>query len=123
VVRYLVAHHGRLGTKGAPVLPALSTFRRPTDPIGDVGMTEHLPKVSEGLEIHEMDEGLIVYQDSTDRVHHLNHTAAVILELCDGTHSIVEIAQSVGKVFALAESPEIETEACIEGLVSEGLVS
>jgi Coenzyme PQQ synthesis protein D (PqqD) len=105
------------------VFPALSTFRRPTGPIGEVGMTEHLPKVSEGLEIHEIDEGLIVYQDSTDRVHHLNHTAAVILELCDGTRSIVEIAQSVGKVFALVESPETETEACIDGLVREGLVS
>ena len=88
-------------------------------------MTEHLPKVSEGLEIHEIDEGLIVYQDSTDRVHHLNHTAAVILELCDGTRSIVEIAQSVGRVFVeRAERRGADMrEGAIDGLVREGLVS
>jgi hypothetical protein len=74
------------------------------------------------LEIHESDDGLIVYQESTDRVHHLNHTAAVILELCDGTRTVEEIVRTVGEVFGLKTPPEEQTKACIQRLVSEGLL-
>jgi hypothetical protein len=74
------------------------------------------------LEIHESDDGLIVYQASTDRVHHLNHTAAVVLELCDGKHTVEDIIRTVGEVFGLETPPEEETKACIRRLVNEGLL-
>ncbi|MGD0379125.1 MAG: PqqD family peptide modification chaperone [Acidimicrobiales bacterium] len=85
-------------------------------------MVQQLPKMAEGLDITETDDGLIVYQESTDRVHHLNPTAAVVLGMCDGTHTVEEIARVVGETFAVGEVPQRETEACVEDLTREQLV-
>jgi len=85
-------------------------------------MASRFPKAADGLERNEVEDGLIVYQESTDRVHHLNPTAAVILELCDGSRSTEEIAAAVGETFGLPDPPEQETEACIEDLAREGLI-
>jgi hypothetical protein len=85
-------------------------------------MAPRLPKIVEGLDINETDDGLIVYQESTDRVHHLNPTAAVILELCDGSRTVEEIARVVGETFGLTEVPELETSACLENFARETLI-
>jgi hypothetical protein len=85
-------------------------------------MSPRLPKMCAGLDINETDDGLIVYQESTDRVHHLNQTAAVVFQLCDGSHELEEIAESVGKLFDLSEPPALEVEACLENLAREGLI-
>ena len=79
--------------------------------------------MSEGLDLTETDDGLIVYHGSTDRVHHLNPTAAVVLTLCDGTRTIEEIAGAVAETFGLTAVPEHETRACIDGLVREDLIA
>lgn len=84
-------------------------------------MTTH-PKAAEGLEVHETEGGLIIYQLSRDRVHHLNQTAAVIMSLCDGTRAPGEIAATVAELFGLTEPPTAETAECIEQLEREGLV-
>jgi hypothetical protein len=34
------------------------------------------------LEVHETDDGLVVFNPATDRVHHLNYTAGVLFEFC-----------------------------------------
>jgi len=46
--------------------------------------------------------------------------AAVVLEMCDGTRTVEEIARVVGETFGLSEVPERETEACVEGLSGRG---
>jgi Coenzyme PQQ synthesis protein D (PqqD) len=86
-------------------------------------MTPQRPTIAEGLDVNETDDGLIIYQESTDRVHHLNPTAAVVFELCDGTRSAQDIARLVAETFALADSPEAETQACIEDLTRENLIT
>ena len=93
------------------------TYRRPRL------MTPRMPRKSEGLDVNEVDDGLIVYDESTDRVHHLNPTAAVILELCDGTRTASDIAGAVAETFGLDEAPDAETTLCLEELVAQGLVS
>jgi PqqD family protein of HPr-rel-A system len=85
-------------------------------------MMSDLLKMADGLEVHETDDGLIVYQQSTDRVHHLNQTAAVILYLCDGTQTAEAIAEAVAEVFGLSDPPTAETEECIGRLEREGLI-
>jgi hypothetical protein len=76
-----------------------------------------------GLDVNETDDGLIIYQESTDRVHHLNPTAAVIFQLCDGEHDIERIARSVAETFGLTEPPEALTKACLSDLRREQLVT
>ena len=62
------------------------------------------PAAKEGLELVESPDGLIVYDETTDRVHHLNQTAAVILGLCDGTQSLAEITVAVGRLFGSGDA-------------------
>lgn len=81
-----------------------------------------LPFRGADLEITETDEGIVVYESCRERVHSLNPSAAVILELCDGTRDASSIAAELAELFGLPESPVALTEACIESLAREGLI-
>jgi len=85
-------------------------------------MTLERPAIDDDLDVNETEDGLIIYAPSTDRVHHLNATASVVLQLCDGSRSPGEIADGVREVFQLEESPLAETEECLARLGREGLV-
>ncbi len=85
-------------------------------------MTEKLPQRVEGLEVHEVDDGFVVYQDSTDRVHYLNPTASVVFELCTGERSDADIEELVRVAWALREPPSEEVRACLAQLRSEGMI-
>jgi hypothetical protein len=80
------------------------------------------PTRVDGLEAHEVDDGLVVYQASNDRVHYLNATAAVVYELCTGERTGDEIAALVGEAWSLPEPPRAEVEACLTQLRAEGVV-
>ncbi len=74
------------------------------------------------LDVHEVPDGYIVYQKEHDRVHYLNKTAAIIFELCDGTHEPDDIVARVAKAFELDPSAHDEIRAGLDSLVKEGLV-
>ena len=76
----------------------------------------------EDLEVHEAEEGFVVYHEPTDRVHHLNNTATVILHLCDGEHDVAEVAQLVAEAYGLDTVPLADTDATIRTLAAEHLV-
>jgi hypothetical protein len=85
-------------------------------------MSVESPVMTEGLEINESDLGVVIFDAGTDRVHHLNNTAALVLELCDGRRSVDEIVSTLAAAFALPEPPIIEIRECLERLRAEGLV-
>lgn len=81
------------------------------------------PITAAGLDVHEAEDGLVVYAPATDTVHHLNKTAGVIFGLCDGTRDAAAIAAEVAALFALDEAPIDETAACLSDLAASGLVA
>jgi hypothetical protein len=83
---------------------------------------ERRPLRADGLEAHEVDDGLVVYHESTDRVHYLNQTAAVVFELCTGDHTEREIEDLVADAWGLSDPPHAEVQACLEQLRAEGVV-
>jgi hypothetical protein len=85
-------------------------------------MTE-LPKLVAGVEINKVADGYIVYQPSRDRVHYLNHTATIVLELCNGKNSPSEIAVLLQSAYDLSQAPQAEVDVCLQQLASEGLVA
>ena len=85
-------------------------------------MTTERPKIAGDLEVDEVDDGLVVFQERTERVHHLNATAAVVFQLCDGRRDRAEIAAIVGDLFGLDHEPAGEVQSCIDRLAQEGLV-
>jgi hypothetical protein len=80
------------------------------------------PRICEGLEIDEVGDGLIVCQQPNDQIHHLNPTAAIVFELCDGTRDTAEIATAVRDLFGLDRVPSEEVGACIMQLGEKGLL-
>lgn len=80
------------------------------------------PTQVDGLELVEVADGFIVYDEARERVHFLNHTAAVVLTLCDGSKPDAEIATLVQQCYELPETPQEEIAACLERFRTEGLV-
>jgi hypothetical protein len=76
----------------------------------------------DGLEITPSSDGYIVYQQDKDRVHYLNQTAAIVLELCNGRNSTMDIPELIRDAFDLSSPPVLEVKGCLEGLQREGLI-
>jgi isocitrate dehydrogenase kinase/phosphatase len=81
------------------------------------------PSRVDDIDVVEVADGFVVYHPARDRVHFFNHTAAVVLELCDGTKSDAEIANLVQRCYELPDSPHVEVAECIAQLREEGLVA
>jgi len=79
------------------------------------------PKKSDGLETDEVEDGFVIYQPDRDRVHYLNPTANLILELCDGSLTVTQIAELIGQTFDLAAPPSTEVQEALGKLQAEGL--
>jgi len=80
------------------------------------------PRKTEGLEIHTVADQVAVYDTIADQLHYLNPTAALVLDLCDGSHSTPEIAALVQEAYGLDASPLTEIANCIADLKQTGLV-
>lgn len=90
-----------------------------------MGMTETAsdrPIRAADLEINPVNDGYVVYQPTHDRVHHLNQTAALVLELCNGRHAPDEMARLLQLAWQLPATPAEEVAACLAVLREEGLI-
>lgn len=82
-----------------------------------------MPRKMDGLEVHQVTGQFVIYQPSDDAVHYLNPTAAVVLELCDGSLSITQIAEAIRDLYGLPAVPQEEVQRAIESLKQSGLVA
>jgi hypothetical protein len=80
------------------------------------------PTSAPGLEVNAVADGYIVYQQDRDRIHYLNHTAAVVFELCNGRNTARDLPELVRLAFDLPEPPTEAVASCLEMLGQEGLV-
>jgi hypothetical protein len=81
------------------------------------------PRPAEGIEISAVADGYVIYDPKQDRVHYLNQTAVVILELCNGQVSAGELVTLVQEAYSLPEPPTQEVAQCVQRLIEEGLIS
>jgi hypothetical protein len=88
-----------------------------------ITLMPELPSRADDIDVVEVADGFVVYHPARDRVHFFNHTAAVVLELCDGTKSDAEIAGLVQRCYELPEPPQTEVAECVAQLRGEGLVT
>ena len=85
-------------------------------------MSEQRPTPVDGLDIHEVEDGLVVYHADTDRVHYLNPTAAVVLTLTDGQRTVDDLAELVRAAWELDAAPLDDVRACVAQLRDEGVL-
>jgi Coenzyme PQQ synthesis protein D (PqqD) len=81
-----------------------------------------LPIRAPDLEINVMHDGVVIYQRDHKKIHYLNHTAGLLLELCDGQHRPAELATIVGEAYGLAEPPHDDVAHCLQDLRTKELV-
>jgi hypothetical protein len=74
------------------------------------------------LDIHEVPDGYIVYDNARDRVHYLNNTAAIIFEFSGNKLEPDDVVRRVAKAFDLGPSAHAEIRAALDLLLKEGLV-
>ncbi len=86
------------------------------------GLADAMPIRTEGLEINVMHDGVVIYQRDQKKIHYLNHTAGLLLELCDGHHKPAELATIVSKAYGLAEPPHDDIANCLQDLLAKELV-
>ncbi len=80
------------------------------------------PEQHPDIKIFEGDDGYIVYHRERDRVHFLNHTAVLLLELCNGRHSVSEMADMLARGYGLETPPQKEVAEVINSFLREGLI-
>ena len=76
----------------------------------------------DGLDINPAEDGFIVYQPELDRVHFLNATAVLILELCNGTNSEQEIVALISEECSLEQNPAEVVRETLAKMKTEGLL-
>ena len=81
------------------------------------------PKLAGDIEINQVEDGYVIYQQEKDRVHYLNHTAVLVLESCTGKNTVDDIVKIVQDVFEHPESPGKDVHECLESMLKEGIVT
>ena len=84
---------------------------------------EARPRPVAGIQVNEVADGYVVYDPSRERVHYLNHTAVLVLELCTGQTRAADLPGLIQEAYDLPEPPVEEVAACLESLFQEGLVN
>jgi hypothetical protein len=85
--------------------------------------TEQFPERVSGLEVNEVADGYIVHQPDRARVHYLNNTAAIVMELCNGRNAEADLPRLLQLAFELSAPPAVEVEECLTTLRREGLIT
>ena len=80
------------------------------------------PRAATGIEVNIVADGCVVYDPGLDRVHYLNHTAVVLLELCNGQIQASDLPGVIQAAYNLPEPPVKEVTSCLEKLFEEGLL-
>jgi hypothetical protein len=85
-------------------------------------MSDAYPRKADALEVNEADDGLVVYDPVHDMVHHLNPSASMIFDLCDGTRDAQSIAAVLAEAYDLDVPPQADAMAGLKELVDRQLV-
>jgi PqqD family protein of HPr-rel-A system len=72
------------------------------------------PRAREDLATVELDGEVVIYDEASGDLHHLNPTATLVFSLCDGTATVAELSRDIGEVF---EVPTEEVERQVRSLL------
>ena len=75
-----------------------------------------------GMQLIEIKDGLVIYQQEPQRIHRLNRTAAVIYLLCDGSRVVDDITDEVHLVFNTENKSHQAVINCLHQLTEMGLI-
>lgn len=74
------------------------------------GINKGTPCRKSSIEIRDLDEETILYSPATKHVHILNKTALLVWQLCDGQHSIADMAAAIAWTCSLSPGEKVENK-------------
>ena len=77
-------------------------------------------KSIEGVDLNEVPDGYVIYDNDENKVHYLNTTAAIIYQLLDGNQTVDDIASLIKEAFNSKEDVNITDS--IENLLEAKLI-
>jgi hypothetical protein len=81
------------------------------------------PKVRADLSIIQIEGEAVVYDPVDVRLHHLNATAAVVFQLCDGTGTVKELAEDIAETVGLQQDQVLpQVRVVVQHLMHTGLL-
>jgi hypothetical protein len=80
------------------------------------------PRRADDLDISTSEDGCVISRPGQDRIHFLNPTAVLILELCDGEKSFEAIVELVQEAYNLPDPPADDVREVLSQLMAEGLL-
>ena len=85
--------------------------------------TSGIVRQIEGLDVNEVEDGLVIYDPVRDRVHYLNPTAGVVFALCADEPAEADVPTLVRQALGADEPSDSDVAECIATLRAEGLVT
>ncbi len=87
-------------------------------------MTTRAPTRKPTITVQEIGAEILLYDAEAETVHTLNPTAKLIWDLCDGTHTPAEMAQSLRANFAIAADHDVSADVrqTLAVFVAKGLL-
>jgi len=80
------------------------------------------PRRVSDLRIEPFEDAFMVYLNGRDRVHYLNHTAVLVLELSTGENDGAQMATIIQGLYQLDSPPTREVQDIVANMIDEGLV-
>lgn len=81
------------------------------------------PQTRQDLAVVVLDGEAVVYDEDSGGLHHLNPTATIVFQLCDGTATVREMSSEISEVFGIpVDDVEREVRALLRGLRKSGLM-
>jgi len=82
------------------------------------------PLRREGISATEVGSQVLLCSADQEAIHFLNPTARLIWELCDGEHTIEDLARAIGESFNVPEAVDLraDVEATLATLVTKELL-
>ena len=77
-------------------------------------------QVTGNLEVTQVPDGFVIYDEPGEKVHYLNPTAAVIYTVCDGKMPVSDVQAFVREAYDLDE--DVELDGFLADLEKAGLV-
>jgi hypothetical protein len=74
-----------------------------------------------GIEVHDVEDGAVIYHPGTDDVHFLNDTARCVMLLCDGQHDAAEMDEALARLCNARAVPGL-TAPILEQFAAAGLI-
>jgi predicted TPR repeat methyltransferase len=82
------------------------------------------PQLASSILLAPVETGYVAYDTAADRLHRLNATASLIVELCDGTRTVTQIETAVTPLLPPGHSTAVKNwieDAAQQGLLVDGV--